>query len=318
MVSASRDRAQLILIGAIAVALLVIGISLAVNAVLFTENVRPSESTSQLSEAREIDFETRRSVRSLSARVNHQSRNHTEDEIAVWVGNNVTRLSHLLEESYVASGPMAVNLTYNVSRGLNGSRLVQLGDSTFRSGSDDWTPIGPASGDQRIGWAVVNFNATRSDPQRFHANFSNAQGEEVRMTFNKTTSPVEYEVTTSSTAGSGPRTEVTCTPRRERVLLNLYDGHSYTDDSCVFNGTIEIGNVTSVEFEGSDNVVGRYSFVTNDSSAINVGTDCDDSVLATVPCITPVVWQANVTVGITGEGFQYENRHNVSVYTGGD
>lgn len=310
----NRDRGQLILIGALTIALLLIGIAFVVNAVLFTENVQPSDSGAQLDNAEDIGAELRSSVQSLSVRVNHGSRDHSQDDLTGWVSENVTTLSHLYEESYLSAGSIAVNVTYNASGSRNATRLVQAADGEYVDGGNrgDWQPV-RSGGNQRIGWAVINLNVTRSSDQRFHANFTDEDSEYVNMTFIKSTGPRGFDVYTSTSAGGSTTTH--CTPRSERVLLNLHQGGSYTDDSCTFNGTTELDNTTTVDFEGGQNVEGKYSFVSKESN-YGAGGGCppasDDE-----PCVSPVVWNANVDVTITGDGFDLTSADNISVYPGG-
>jgi len=316
MVTDARERGQLILIGAVTVALLVIGVAIVVNTVLFTENVRPSEADAQLQNAEDVNHELRRSAQALTLRVNHATRNHSSPDLAHWVRGNVTRMSHLYEESYLASGPTAVNVSYNVSASRNGSRLVQASDGAYvdAGGGENWQPVDPDGGDQRLGWAVFNLNVSESTMDPFQATFTNESGETVTMTFTKTTGPEAFNVaTTTSTGGSA---SVECTPRNQRVLLNVQQGESYTDDSCVFNGSAELGNVTTVNFEDGDHVVGKYAMVAKKDTLGGAGP-CQSGPPLDEPCSAPAVWDAYVTVSIIGDGFDLEKSHNVSVYPGG-
>jgi len=318
MVTTKRNRGQLILIGAIAVALLVVGIAVVVNAVLYTENVRPSETTSQLDEATEIDHEVRRSARSLILRVNHQDIQRSANEVGQNAAANITSLGQILGESYVNTRPMQVDASYENDSSAFGKRFVMQGDYGFNmtdrgstTGQSTWDPIDAGSGSTEIGWALLNVNTTETDDERFHVNFTGDRGD-LDVTFNKTSSRT-YNITTEAPGGTtGP---VACEAQGDRALLDLVHGQSYTDDTCTFNGSMELGPIETVTFDNAENPWGRYSFVADDSSVFENGEDCGDpSSTAIAPCNTPAVWTANISTTMTGDAFSYSNEYNVSIY----
>lgn len=312
----ARDRAQLILIGAIAVALLVIGIAVVLNAVLYTENVRPNETTTQLDEATEIDREARHAARSLILRVNHQGKQRTPDELGVETRENVTRLGQLLGESYVNSRPLQVNVNYQNDSSDFGTRFVMEGDYSFdipaigASDQTTWDAIDAGSNPTQVGWALLNVNTTETADEKFHVNFT-SDSDHLDFTFNKTGRQT-FNVTTETSGGTtGP---VSCEAQGDRALLDLVHGQSYTHDDCVFNGTAELGPIETVTFDEADNAWGKYSFVTNDSAAYTNDDGCDSNPTTQSPCQTPAVWTANVSTSMFGDSFTYDNRYNVSIY----
>jgi hypothetical protein len=308
----TRNRAQLILVAGIGIALIVVGMAVVVNTVLFTESVRTSETTTKLGEADEFNYQTRRTVRSIGLRVNHRSRNHTSAEIGTWVQDNISRWSRLSAESAVTATPTVRNVTYNVSESTNGTRIVQTGDGTFESpgSNNNWEPL--SHDNHRVGWFVMNLNMSEIDiGERFHANASNKQGDYVNVTLNKTS---QSDISINTSLNNGDSADTTCLSEGNRVLLNLHTGQSFSDDSCVFNGTAELTNVSRVHLENGDKAFGKYSLVTNQSAASI--QDCTTSVPQSEPCNTSVVWKANITTSIVSEGFSYRDRQNVTVYGG--
>jgi hypothetical protein len=59
----SRERAQLILVGSIAIAFVVIGLVVVINTVLFTENVATSGSIERSGSAENFDYQAPRDTR---------------------------------------------------------------------------------------------------------------------------------------------------------------------------------------------------------------------------------------------------------------
>jgi hypothetical protein len=77
-----------------------------------------------------------------------------------------------------------------------------------------------------------------------------------------------------------------------------------------------------VQVENGDNVVGKFSFVTNrsvnyadDLSLADFGyADCTTDPDGDDPCGAPAVWIANTTVTYQSDRIDYRRDHNVSVY----
>ncbi|NHN66172.1 hypothetical protein G9463_23515 [Haloarcula sp. JP-Z28] len=303
-----KDRAQLLFVGAIALAFLIVGIAVVVNTTLFVENTQAGMAGSQTQSPVAIDNEVTNSLRTVTLRVNHRTLDHSATELGAYANNNVTRLGTALGESYAASSSLSVSVRYRNDSSKFGSRVVQAGDSTFENGSPNWTPV--SSGSQReLGWFVVNLNASESQSGTFHANVTN-ETNSVNLTIDKV-SDSNFSVRTSGPTGSASQF---CTPRRGRLFLDLHRGQSVTDDSCRFNGTDELDTVSRVKFTNGDNAVGKYAIVTNSSSASF--PECELTP-RTDPCHAPVVWAANATVSVVGSDVQYESEKNVTIYPSG-
>lgn len=317
MVSAGdrpRERGQLILIGAITLALLIIGIALVVNTVLFTENLQTDTTAITLDESSAIDAEVQEGVRSTTLRVNHRGRNQTATQIQTWVETNVTRFGALMSEAQVDANRLSVTVDYDRTESDRGARIVQTGNGSFESesGAEDWDPL--PRGAHATGWVVLNVNATSSVDGSFFLNASNPSAETLNVSINRTD---ETTFNVTSRTSLGPSTTVDCDTQGGRLLLNVHTGRSFTDDDCVFTGTRAVGNVSRIHFENGDLLAGKYSIVANESAGMTVPA-CDTTVDRDQPCRAPVIWTANITTTVTGDGFGYENDHDVAVYQTGD
>lgn len=312
-----RTRGQLLLVGAAVLALVIIGIVVVVNTALFTENVEAPGVSSGVTQVSEIDYNLRQAVRTLTVRVNHQSVNHTSSGIETQVERNITNLSQATRATFVASESTVVTADYNPGSSTLGTRVVQeqdgyLTDDGTESGQPQWQPVDG----HNIGWFVLNLNVSEMENVPVHANVSNSTGASVNVTMEKVnaTSP-DVNITTS--VSGGPQFTTTCDPSSGRLLIDVRSGESFTDDSCQFNGTTEITNASTANFDDGDHVRGSYSLVANESGGVSdvVGglPTCLSSGPA-APCRSPVVWSANVTIGVSSSEVAYENTHNISVY----
>jgi hypothetical protein len=240
------SRAQLILIGALVVALSVIGVTVVINTVLFVENTPTDRQTARIDRAATVDDDARRAVRSTALRVNHRSRNHSASQVSDAVGRNVSALNDLFQQQYLSSQSLSVAVTYE-GAATEGFRVVQAADGPLTSdaGSPDWSPVPAGSG--RVGWLVVNLNATATATGRFYANVSNSAGETLSVALNKTS---DRTVNVTSSPPGGGSTRVTCDVRNGRLALDLQRGRSVAATGCRFDGAEQLGSPTSVTFGG--------------------------------------------------------------------
>lgn len=324
-----RNRAQLILVGAVTLALIIVGLTVVLNTILFTDTVTSAVTSQDSGNAGEFDFDARRDVRSIVLRLNHRERNLTRTALASNVRRNLTNYTRLLRESYALGSPVFVNISYNdVS---NGTRFVQAKDSNFKSptGSSTWKPVDDSEipGKPDTGWLVANLNVsnTRSDP--FTIRIEN-RSKYVEVTIQKVNDGGVQEVRIDTERNFGGATNTTgeqCAAVRGRVLVDVLRGSSYTGN-CRFNATQGMEPpFRSVQFRNGGRASGRFSLVVNKSwqnpdeinppyKDIDKCESSDDVDDLQDPCHAPVVWQTNVTVAYGGRTVDYQRSHNVSIY----
>jgi len=311
-----RGRGQMILIGALALAVLIIGLSVVANSGYVTDVDTTSQVSPQIDEAQEFEYESNKGVRSLILRLNHRHRTVADDKLGSLVGRNVTVYSQLLAESYTSSHGHYVDVTYNNGSSGYGSRVVQAADShvTDEANDSDWY-VGRDSEYRELGWFSMNVDLERTGPEPTSITVSNASGNQVTFTINRTDTGNGTKLRVASTVSHAGDTTALCDPSRNRVLLDFVDGETFTGD-CTFNGTNAVGGPVDIEITGGENVIGKYELVYNESVGSSPYSDCDSSPTpdATEPCAAPVVWEANVTTQFAGSQLNYTNTFNVSVY----
>lgn len=321
-----RERAQLILIGAILLATIIFGLSLLLNSVLFTGSSGASSADAALADTDVADFEVQRGARELIVRVTHAERNVTEADVRSNVERNVTQFSRLLAEAKAASGSVAVNVTYDDASSRLGYRIVQAHDADFTDadGTPDWTPA-PAFPDTTVGWFTANVNVANTSgnalPSIFTVRASNGS-ESVEVGLNRSGANMTVAVTKSWTPGITNTT--TCGSANGRVLVDIYRGSGFTD-GCEFTGIDVFDGPTRVTFENGGLIEGQYELVVNRSTP-NIGNpavhrECVDGFgdgrppAEADPCVAPVIWAANLTTTVHGDGVSFETSRNLTIYT---
>lgn len=336
-----RSRGQLVLVGAVGIALVIIGLVVVINTTLVSENLAASESLQNADEVTKFSANARRDVRAITLRINHRKRNLTAEQIGTYVAHNLSNYSRALAETHARSGIASVNVSFNNDSSGWGTRVVQKSDSDLRSPVDDdqtWAlfekagPAGPAPPptlpEPDVRRFVLNLNVTETADEEFNVTFTNASGDYVDIGLQSTGDDIE--IRTERTPG-GNVTGVTCDPSNGRVLVNLVSGRAYTGD-CDFRGVLNRTNSSrsldppyeSITITRGDRAVAQYSVVTN-LSYEQVGTDlaepykhCDPKhasvATATEPCRSHAIWRANVTTVYQSASSDYWQLHNVSVY----
>jgi hypothetical protein len=320
---ASDGRAQLILAAAVVIAAVIVGLTLLVNSILFTETLGSEGVNSRLETAKSADFEVRKGVRSSILRVNHAGRNVTEPEARERVRRNVTVYSRLLAEANAVSRPFASNVSYHDPDTELGLRIVQDEDSNMSDVNEvaTWQPL--PTPDRRVGWFTMNVNLANSSIDPFRVVATNTSGGTLTLRFNRTTNGTLEVNETGSFLAAERSTK--CDPSSGRVLLDVYAGTSFTGD-CAFNGTDVLSgpdntDLYDLRFVDGDNLNGKFGLVMNGSwtspppGVVAHAPVCDGNGPDQAdPCRMPIVWSANVTTTVVAEGLTYDNQYNISAY----
>lgn len=304
-----RERAQLILIGSIAIAVVLIGLTIILNSVIFTENVSQSDAIEVSGDVDEFLTETRRTTQDLTLRVNHAEEYTSLSRLNSNLNRNFTNYSRVLGEANADTGSVYVNISYQGEQTV-GRRVVQSEDDNFtKNGSDDWAVDG--GGSKYVGWFAMNVdvdNVSKSD--HFKLRITNTSGNTLGITLRQSTSG---DLRVNSTIDGNHVSNATCLTSNSRVFLDIVGGNALTS-ACSFNSTSYLEQPYSdIEFVNGSNAYGKYSVVVNDESGLNVA-DCPDS---TEPCKTPAIWEATVNAIYETGTISYESTQDVNIYREG-
>jgi hypothetical protein len=324
----NRSRGQLILIGALMLATVILGLSVLLNSILFTGAAGDTGAAAALEETGHVDYDVERGARQLVVRINHDERNRSAAEIGDAVDTNVGNFSQALAEARARSSSVAVSVDYDNSSSTFGRRIVQdhLAGMTDGSGSPTWEPVPDTTPPTRVGWFSLNVDVANVSANPFTVTAENESGHEVRIRLQQTASGSELRVRSDATYPGAPApVDVTCDPERGRVLLDLYSGRVFTSD-CTFTGIGSLDRPSSITFERGNRLRGKYAIVVNRSNP-DVGTSgtyyrCRDPVTGNGrppsqadPCVAPAVWAANITTAVEGPTLSYQDTYNLTVYT---
>ena len=311
----SDERAQLVLVGAIAIGIVIIGMTIVLNSAVFTENVADSNPVEVTGDVGEFDREATRSVRSIAVRVNHVGVHNPNGAgghatLRGDLQNNVSNYSRAVGESYADTGSVYVNVTFD-GVGENGTRLVQDEDDDFNGGpgvggNPTWTLF---DGPFQLGWFVMNLEVENvSDTDQFHVEIRNTSGATKNVSIWQTNTG-DIAINSSPTGGTVP--DATCAPTNGRVVVDAVTGTGYSD-TCSFNGTDQLQQpYDRLRFVNADNAYGRMDVVANETST---GPGVVPCVAPHAVCESAAAWSVEFTTNYRTGEVSYERKHNMSVY----
>ena len=320
--SRRSDRAQLVLVGAIAIGIVLIALTTVLNSAVFTENVAGGNSVDVTGDVTEFDREAVRNVRSTVFRLNHgevyPDSGPARTTLSNHVAWNVSNYSRLVGESYADTGSVYVDVT-DVSVPKTGDRIVQQNDSNFSKGSGggnaDWRPL---HGDHQYGWFVVNLdveNVSQTTP--LHLKVTDDAGSTLDVRINRTAT---NEVVVNTSVNGAHEDECTYTARNGRVLIDVLDGTAYGwegNNECEFNSTEHLDPpFDELNIENGESNRGKYDIVVDNTSATTgVPNNCDTGA-ADLPCRGAVAWTVAFTTHYRTGSVAYNKSHTVEVYGG--
>jgi hypothetical protein len=318
----SRDRAQLMLVGAVTIAVLLVGLVIVFNSALFTETVDQESAVQTGDNAVLFMSQTERDLRSLALRVNHGRTYKNHALVNESMERNVTQFDRILSESYAGASSMYVNVTYRPEDSQNGARLVQSSDDDFRRPNTpkrNWSPVTSPRTD--VGWMLFNLNTSMvSITEDFTVRVDNGTGPskdfyEASFRRNATGFVVVQVNVSANHAANGT---IKCRPASGRLLVDVMYGEVYPS-SCVpesaageFNGTdAHLEPPYRVEFEDSSRAGGRYDIVARNNQSTNGHfDDCPD----TDACQSAAVWALNSSIEFRGSQVGFRKNVTVEVY----
>ncbi len=320
------------LIGAVALAFVLLGLTAVYSAQLSARPAPTGSAGVDAANAEEFNHEVRRNVRAVAVRTNHAVPYYA-DRAAVngSVADETANYSELLAETYASRSGTVAGVDY-VRTADYGSRTTTLSNNTTFANPPAapgtvGTPWSPVDRETEVGWFVLNLNVTAMpDEEPFTVVVENGTGtgtETTKYEFRRNstgTSVLNVETTTTtglSTAGG------TCNPRSRRSLVDLKTGSVFTSACEVGPGLVELDGPYTVEFRDGENAVGGFSVVTRappptweTSKDLNSLDGCDVTAPSPGPCNTYAVWNVTVQSGYYTDQLSYKNEQNLTVYEG--
>lgn len=314
----SRERGQLLLVGAITLAILLVGLVIVFNSALFTETVDQESAIQSSNDAVEFMTQTEQDLRSLTIRVGHGQEYSSDAAVNSSVQENVTSYNLVLKEAYADASATYVNVSYHPGDSVNGRRIVQAREGEFTqptSGDTQWSPVGGPRSD--VGWMVFNFNTSElSLNDGFSVRVSNSSAF-YEASFRRNSSG-HVVVQTNVSENHAANGTVACRPVNGRLLVDVMAGDVY-QRSCGFNGTApSVEPPYQVQFRNGDEASGKYEVVAREEASVDGAiADCSGPSPPS-PCQSPVVWAQNVTIVYRSSQVSFRKVATVEVYDGTD
>jgi hypothetical protein len=300
----SAERGQLILVGAVVLAISFVGIAIIVNSAIFTENVATRGDVPGSERALDHRYETVQNIESLVETVNP---NHTADP-ATAVQTALAALAR--DEGLVqASSGGIVDIQFNDT--TSGIRIAQ--DAGTRNFTDtnanlDWTVV---DGVERVRGVQINVTdpgaLSGSDAYTFQLNGSSDNLWSVSVA-DAGSGDVNVEVDTPSDQALCTRTVGT-----DPFEINLAQG-TIAGEPCpaldrLSDGTemwlgSGINTPLAIEFENAGSIEGNYSMVIDDGGAPSANLTAGPSDIE--PYRTDAIYSLYVDYGYYTDGVSYE------------
>lgn len=159
MVGLDEDpsRAQIVLVGALAIAFIILGIVVVFNTSLYAENVDSTGTVSSVNQAEQVRHAGGDGVAGLAYWMN-EGNFTSENDLATTMNDNASNLSAVWQSLYARSQPTTVNVSLDGSSSEYGVRVFQPTTDDFRARSASPT---------RANWTVTPTSGTYSDVGRF-------------------------------------------------------------------------------------------------------------------------------------------------------
>ena len=333
--TSNRSRGQLMLVGAVALAFVILGLTAVYTAQLSARPASTGTAGLDAENAVEFDREARRNVRSVVVRKNHAEANYSDrSAVNASAADGVANYSALVGGTYAARSGAVASVTYEGTETYGTRTVTRSNNTSFDAAGagPDWYPVRRPSA---VGWAVLNLNISGMERgDQFAVVVENGpdaddtpgtsgdDANETRYEFSRNASGSTVLDVTVTTETNASAQSATCNPRGQRSLLDLRDGTVFTS-GCTFGpGLQSYEGPYTVRIENGGRAVGGFGFVTNATTPPTAATweANDRSVCTSVslgePCNTYAVWNATVTTEYNTDQLSYNHTQNVTAYEG--
>ncbi|MEF8840739.1 MAG: hypothetical protein V5A62_03815 [Haloarculaceae archaeon] len=272
MATVTRDRAQLILVGGLVVAVGLVGIAIVLNSGIYTHNLA-SRVDPTASDAVGHTAVVRDSVGGL---IEWGVRNHPGNKSAQ-VRNVSMGVSNVSDLHARGSAGHGVLTNATVATTFNGTTVNQTGDRDFTDNATnaDWEVADDAHGIRHFRMEVegssLNDSSVPLYPGVFNVTFDPNSGSDLTVSLYEDGGTTALMVTDEGTGRSfGP-----CTDTDTRTEIDL-TGATVAGEHCAALERLgDLSRPFDVEFDDAGNVSGSYSLVVNTTSVGNVASAGD-------------------------------------------
>jgi hypothetical protein len=339
---ARSDRAQLILVGAVAIAFIVLGLAVVFNTVLYTENVASTGAASEPRDAQLLNKQVRVGSAGLVDRVNANASWESQTDAYDALKENISKYSSGLANVTGASKPVSVAVEEGSQADAEYAARIEQDDGTeFTNivGTKNWSMTTGSPGSTVI---VRNFDMVvdsnslgdETEDEAFRVVWQDSSGDDTytlwiyeddssgdiairTLTDDETASPI------TDFGSEGSDECVLSGSSSSEVAFNISDGQIRGYDDCseelnVSKG-IPDGERRSVQFVRGDNVTGDYSMVVwqgGSSPSTYISPDVAPPVDAGTidPHWAYAIWEFEATTSYDSGSVSFEETSVIEVY----
>jgi hypothetical protein len=322
------ERGQVMLVGALALAVLILALVPVYNATFTTDSAAVGDPGGVPDAVSGYERSALEAAQRLAIRVGHGSTYPDEAAVASAFEPAFANYTRLHGEAAVAGTQTTVNATFDPTApgtqyGVRvvGNRADYLDKPTAAGGPgpSDWWVV-RNSDRTRLRWFTARLdvsNLSESDP--FVVEVSNGT-DTVDLRVESDGGSNDVSVRLAGDVGAMSE-DVTCDSRAGEIVIDLYRGSAGGGD-CTFTGLDVVEGPVSVRVRNGSSAYGVYELVVRDGDGIQPTVEActppSPPPGLSNPCSSPVLWQLSMTTHLRTDRTDYESRTNVSVYgTGG-
>jgi hypothetical protein len=300
-----RDRAQLILVGGLVIAVGLVALAIILNSGIYTHNLA-SRADPTASETASHTNVVRDSVGGL---IQYETRQHPDDPVTQ-VQNVTAGTANVSAQIAMDSARRGVLTNSTLTATVDGTTVNQTGDRNFTDGAKaaDWEVASDAYGVREFRMEVVESSLESSSPPLSSSVFSvtfDSGGDDFRVSVYEDGGLTSVLVTNTDTGRSfGP-----CTDSGTRTEIDLTGATVAGEHCAALERLADLSEPFDVEFDNADNVTGSYSVVANTTTVGSVGSPGD-----TGPSGMDTLYAAWVEIRFQSQRVDY--RTNVTVAPG--
>lgn len=279
------DRGQLLLVGAVTIAFIILGLVVVVNGVLYTQVIDSGNTIESANDAQNAQLEVTRGVRGLIQEVNRNSDDPVND-----VEENVTAFDRAYRNTTADSRPTIVDVSRNSSASIEPGTMIYSDDISSGLVTDD-VFLTPST----VGQFIVTLDAGTDGS--FEGNFTNGPSVDFDIDSG------QNEIAVAVDGGQTCRIAASDDEVTVDLLAGRVDG---TADECLRKHVSKNinGSHDGMTFEDVDQNYGSFEVVIE-----------GDSVGGSVNYATKTIaWSVPVTVSYDANEISYERDRVIEIY----
>ncbi|WP_049970454.1 DUF7261 family protein [Haladaptatus cibarius] len=299
---ARDDRGQLLLVGAVVIAISLVAVVVVLNTVLYTENVTNSEPIATTGDARDIALVVGGDIEPVVHRTNYAERHDSVAESRTAVAESIAEYETLLGVTVTRRTPASLHV--EVSNRTVGTG-VEHDSGTFVDAENEsnWT-LARSADARRYLLSVNRSSLATTDSDAFRIDIEDGT-ENWNLSVLRQDDDVVLRTDGSTVAASS-----TCTVTSERVRIDIKNGSAA---GCSFPFTDGVGDDYDITYENGANASGTYSMLFNGTDA-EIPPSSVNSGSSESPYLTHAVYELDARLTYTTPELTYRTTFNATLY----